>query len=332
MPILDARHDLGHPVEGDSAWSESYYFNGYDPASDSGLFTRIGVRPNEGTMDVGLSVWLPTGEIAELRSVVECHEVPGRVLEVGPVRYEMIEPMARWRITADAEFSARPCVRGDASSRPVSISVDLTFDGIAPPIGTDGESSGSPRTEEARAASGTTGKGHFEQAGTWGGTITVDGTPLTWSGARGNRDRSWGPRRWGGPTMWRWFSLNVGDVLQVGGIRIGTPAGDLHRGWIWDGEHASSVANWGLRTELAGDGVTHRVVHLTVTDKGGREFELRGDVMRVADIGRAGGTMVNEGLTRWTYQDPAGITHVGYGISEYLHQLDEHGVPSVPVE
>ena len=27
-----------------------------------------------------------------------------------------------------------------------------------------------------------------------------------WHGAHGNRDRSWGPRRWGGPKMWRWFS------------------------------------------------------------------------------------------------------------------------------
>ena len=36
MPILDERHDFMHPVEGDSAWSESYYFNAYDPVSDSG--------------------------------------------------------------------------------------------------------------------------------------------------------------------------------------------------------------------------------------------------------------------------------------------------------
>ena len=27
MPILDERRDFAHPVEGDSAWSESYYFN-----------------------------------------------------------------------------------------------------------------------------------------------------------------------------------------------------------------------------------------------------------------------------------------------------------------
>ncbi len=67
MPILEPSHDYAHPVEGDTAWSESYYFNAYDPISDSGFFTRIGIRPNEGTMDVGMSVWLPGGELAEYR-------------------------------------------------------------------------------------------------------------------------------------------------------------------------------------------------------------------------------------------------------------------------
>ena len=48
------------------------------------------------------------------------------------------------------------------------------------------------------------------------------------------------PRRWGGPRMWRWFSINISDDVHFGGIRIGTEAGDLHRGWVWkDGEHTS---------------------------------------------------------------------------------------------
>ena len=55
MPVLETHHDLAHPVEGDTAWSESYYFNAFDPGSDSGFFTRIGIRPNEGTMDVSMS-------------------------------------------------------------------------------------------------------------------------------------------------------------------------------------------------------------------------------------------------------------------------------------
>src|SRR5579871_5557071 len=112
MPILEARHDLAHPVEGDTAWSESYYFNGYDPGSDSGLFTRVGIRPNEGTMDVGMSVWLPGGDLAEYREVVEQHEMVDTVLEVGAVRYAMLEPMRAWRLTCDAEVPVRACTRG----------------------------------------------------------------------------------------------------------------------------------------------------------------------------------------------------------------------------
>ncbi len=47
MPLLDARHDTAHPVEKDDLyWSESYYFNGYCAATDTGLLGRIGIRPN----------------------------------------------------------------------------------------------------------------------------------------------------------------------------------------------------------------------------------------------------------------------------------------------
>ena len=64
VPALDESHDFAHPVESDSAWSESYYFNCYDPETDSGFFSRIGIRPNEGTIDAGCSFWLPGGGLA----------------------------------------------------------------------------------------------------------------------------------------------------------------------------------------------------------------------------------------------------------------------------
>ncbi len=344
MPILKERHDYAHPVEGDTAWSESYYFNAYDPGTDSGFFTRIGIRPNEGTMDVGLSLWLPDGDLGEYRSVKEQREMVDTVLEVGAVRYEMIEPLQSWRLTMEGEVRSRACVRpgagdtdtgGPAAARPdraVPVVLDVRFDAVTPAIGTDGQGGDGPRSAEAAAAAGTVGKGHLEQAGRWTGTLAVDGRTLEWRGAHGNRDRSWGPRRWGGPKMWRWFSINVGDDTHFGGIRLGTGAGDLHRGWVWHEGKATSVAEWRVRTELAGDGVTHRVVHLDVVDKSGRTHPLRGEVMRVADIGQAGGTMVNEGLARWTYADPTGPERTGYGICEYLHQLDDAGRPVVPVE
>jgi len=38
-------------------------------------------------------------------------------------------------------------------------------------------------------------------------------------------------------------------------------------------------------------------------------------------------TIVNEGLARWHYDG-----RIGYGISEYLHQLDGDAKPVVPIE
>jgi len=329
MPILEPRHDYAHEVEPDTAWSESYYFNAYDPATGSGLFTRVGIRPNEGTMDVGLSVWLPGGDLAEYHHVVEAHEMCEAPLAVGGVRYELLEPLHSWRLVADVEAVARRCTRSHPDRRPVVIGLDVTFEALTPAVGSDGGGGGS---SQSGAAATTTGKGHLEQAGRWTGTLTVDGVPYRWTGARGNRDRSWGPRHWGGPPMWRWLSINIGDDLHFGGIRLGTDVGDLHRGWVSEGGRVTSVRDWGLSTELADDGLTHRVVHLVVTDKADRTYDLTGRVLRVADIGRPGGTIINEGLTEWTYRAGDGTSTVGYGIAEYLHQVDGSGRPRVPVE
>jgi len=77
-----------HPAEGERAWSESYYFNCYDPVTDCGFFTRIGVRPNEGTIDVWLSLWLPDGRLAHLGPVREQHEMIDCGLTVGGLTYD----------------------------------------------------------------------------------------------------------------------------------------------------------------------------------------------------------------------------------------------------
>ncbi len=130
--------------------------------------------------------------------------------------------------------------------------------------------------------------------------------------------------------MWRWFSINIDDGTHFGGIRIGTDAGDLLRGWVWkDGEHAS-VAEWKVTSELEDDGVMHKVTHVLANDKLGRTHELRADLLRV-DPGNAGirpnATIVNEGLAKWTYG-----CREGYGISEYLQQLDENAKPVIAIE
>lgn len=316
-PVLDEHHDFAHPVEGDTAWSESYYFNCYDPETDCGFFTRIGVRPNEGTMDVGMSVWLPGGGLATVRDVKPQHEMVDDELAVGSVRYERLEPMKRWRIT----------VAGGSTDS--GVAMDVTFDALTPAIGTDGQGRTGQGVTAATAQS--VGKGHLEQAGRWSGWIEAAGQRHTLSGdARGNRDKSWGPRRWGGPKMWRWFSINIGDDVHFGGIRIGTDAGDLQRGWVWKDGEATSIREWRVRTALHPDGVTHRRSYVTAVDKKGREHDLEAEVLRVEpgpDGIKPSTTIVNEGLARWFYEG-----ETGYGIAEYLHQLDENAEPVVPIE
>src|SRR5438046_1110876 len=141
MPLLDEHHDFAHPVEGDQAWSESYYFNAYDPVSDTGFFTRIGVRPNDGTMDVGMSVWLPGTGLAHLAGVRECHEMTDTELEVEGVRYERLEPMRSWRITASGDAPARDLADRGAPKRQVSLALDVRFDALTPAVGVDGQGS-----------------------------------------------------------------------------------------------------------------------------------------------------------------------------------------------
>lgn len=327
MPVLDAVHDFAHPVEDDTAWSESYYFNAYDPVTDTGLFTRIGIRPNEGTMDVGLSVWLPGTDLALVAGVRPQATMTDRDLDVAGVRYERIEPMREWRLSADAEATIRD-LSGRRESRRERVALDLTFRALTSAVGSDGQGrDGAGASAETRRL---VGKGHLEQAGRWTGWIAAGDRRWELGQARGNRDKSWGARRWGGPRMWRWFSINLGDDMHLGGIRIGTDAGDLHRGWVWrDGEPAS-IRHWQLETTLAADGLTHRNVHLRATDARGRVHALSGDVLRVAPVAHEVGgrrTIINEGLARWT-----GEGREGHGIAEYLHQLDTEGRPLVAIE
>jgi hypothetical protein len=325
MPILDPRHDGMHPVEGDSAWSESYYFNGYAPEIETGFYTRIGIRPNEGTIDVMLALWLTGQRVAFGRAQRAQHEMCESPLEVEGVRYECLEPGHRWRLTSDAAGKVYDLRTGsEAATRLV---MDLEFESLIPMIGVDGQ--GASGAGASAATGQATGKGHLEQAGRWTGWIEVDGERRELGGnARGNRDKSWGPRRWGGPRMWRWFSINISDDVHFGGIRIGTEAGDLHRGWVWkDGEN-TSLSEWRVRTETRKDGVTQKSVDVVAVDKRGREHHLHAEVLAVFPGGaRKGGTVVNEGLARWTHE---GVT--GYGIAEYLHQFDDEGRPLVAIE
>src|SRR5438477_9315645 len=227
-------------------------------------------------MDVGLSTWLPGSELSVVRGVRDQGVMVDTGLEVAGVTYERLAPLKEWRITCDAEAIVLELGKA-GGMHPGTLAMDVTFSALIPAVGTDGQGK---RTEGVSAeTSNSVGRGHLEQSGRWSGWIEADGQRFRLGPqARGNRDKSWGPRRWGGPKMWRWFSINIGDDVHFGGIRIGTEAGDLHRGWVWRDGHAASVRRWDVTTTLASDGVTHTTTDLVVTDARDRRHALHGEL------------------------------------------------------
>src|SRR3954465_13826406 len=172
MPELDESHDFAHPVESDTAWSESYYFNCYDPQTDSGFFTRIGVRPNEGTIDAGCSFWLPDGGLAGLHHVREQRVMIDDDLVVGPITYERLAALKQWGLTVDGD--ATPGHSGSRGGESVHVAMDVVFDALTPAYGGDGQGKDAADASSAQTRL-SVGKGHLEQAGRWTGGVEGGG-------------------------------------------------------------------------------------------------------------------------------------------------------------
>lgn len=318
MPVLDAHHDCGHAVEDDADWSESYYFNGYDAQADAGFFARLAIRPNEPHADAFVSLWLPHGDAARLAESRHADLPDPGSPQFTTLRAECLEPMQRWRLAADG-------LADDGRA----VALEVGFEALMPPLGVD---AAGRRVSDATGAAvtGSLASGHFEQAGRWRGQVVVDGRALPLHG-RGNRDKSWGPRRTdGGRGMryWRWFSMNFGDRLHLGGIRVGTTSGTLERGWLWRDGEAISLRGLEVSTRLAADGLRQQGVSVLARDKAGRDYRFDGEVLRSVPLLARGHEhmAIFEGLTRWHH---AGA--VGYGICEYAHHLDDNGRPLVPI-
>ena len=282
-------------------------------------------------MDVGMSLWLPGGELGEYRGGKEQRTMVDTVLEVGAVRYEMLEALQSWRLTTVTEVQARARACGASQIQPVHVALDVRFDAVTPAIGTDGQPSGGPQSAEAAAAAGTVGKGHLEQAGRWTGGIrstarATSGSARTATAIAPGARADGAARGCGGGSP----STSTRTSTSAASGSAPRPATSTAAGC--GTATRTSVGRVDVTTELAEDGVDPACRAPRGAGQGGPQFRLRGDVLRVADIGRAGGTMVNEGLARWTYEDPDGAARTGYGICEYLHQLDAAGRPVVAVE
>lgn len=180
--ITDADERL-HPVEDPSPhWSDSLYFNAWDPTSSAFVMTRIAVLANSGRVTGGMIVWVDGAlSYGYGRELDEIPPTDWDVMATDGLTYRMLQSGQAWAVQlAD----------GDARAH-------LEWHGLSPATSYDAHPSGPLPKAVAW--------GHYEQSCRVTGDLIVDGHTIAFDGF-GQRDHSWGFRHWAGLHQWHWVT------------------------------------------------------------------------------------------------------------------------------
>jgi hypothetical protein len=200
-PIHQTCEPIAHIGTSDRNFYDRYFFNGYTPDGSTYFAAALGSYPNRQVMDAAFSV-VRRGRQYVLRAsrLAGTERMDTRV---GPVGVEVIEPLARLRLTVEPNR--------------FGISGDLLFTRRAPVL------------EEPRFLRRIDGRIFMDytrltQHGEWSGTLAVEGERIDVGALRfrGTRDRSWGirpvgEREAGAPSFplqffWLWAPLHFDDL------------------------------------------------------------------------------------------------------------------------
>lgn len=291
-----------HPVEDPSEhWSDSLYFNLWDPASGLFVLTRIAVLPNRPATTAGFIAWIG-GRPSYLygHTLDEVPLADWDDLSVAGLRYREIEPLKSWEVSVD-----------DGANKAV-----LRWDGFTGVI---------DYGDNRRPLPKPVAWGHYEQTARVTGEVELNGTAITVDGV-GQRDHSWGFRDWAGIEAWHWVtgfvgakeaaapdqrSFNLFEVVDKHGVRT-------VNGFVHDQGADLLVVDAHRTTECTPDGAPKDTT-LSLTTEGGRTFTFHGvghgqelPVRPGRNIGLQ--TVIHEQPTRFETDD--GLH--GYGIYELL--------------
>jgi hypothetical protein len=320
-----------HPTGEDRAWSESYYFNFVDPKSGVGMFTRMGFRPGNGWADALHAVYLGGQRVAFTygrRDIGKDLTAYDGDLKVGNLALTCETPFRRWTVAYDGPAQDIPdgaILVTPAKERP---------DGWYTPTTLSMQVDVMTLTEPHYAADGA--HGHFEQSIHATGSLTIAGEEIVFDGY-GVRDKSWGPRNWGGssveggPSMAGstaaapnpfvfWFSMNFGAEVSLGGACFRRADGSMKgEGWFQDADGMDTFDQVVVETTFRPDSILHDGVTLTGRTGKGRELRIEGRVLSMCPTKipfPGGATFVNEGLAKFSMDG-----REGFGIAESWHNV-----------
>jgi hypothetical protein len=320
-------HDEYMHAGDESNFNESMYFNVYDPGSRFGGFFRLGNRPNEGTGEMTVCLYLPDGRVAFMfqRPEVRTNEA----FDAAGLRFEVHEPFEHLTVRYEGKAIVLddPLVLADprkafTESPRTTVTADLEYRRVSDMFGGEPEESHEKPGEEFA-------KGHYEQLVKATGTVTVGDDRFDVSGY-GLRDHSWGPRYWQAPFYYRWLTANFGDDFGFMGSRVARRDSDGTRGgFVWDSGKLHLCRDFRISTGWTGEDSYHQTIEATLhaKDDAGEplEWAVTGTVLNMVPLrNRREGmvTRISEGLTEWKLADG----RTGYGWSEYLDQIED-GAP-----
>lgn len=326
--------DLMHENTGESNFNESAYYNFFDRNARAGGFVRLGNRPNEGCAEMTVCLYLPDRTVGFMFKRPEISH--NKAHDAGGLKFEVFKPFEHHRVT----YQGKVCVlknplemaepQAAFKNNPhLPCELELDYYGTAP--GWGGEmrektASGWQSVKPSGDPSQQFAKGHLEQLGHAVGRLKLGGdASLNLKlDALGLRDHSWGPRYWQGPKYYRWLTMNFDEGLGgMATITVNRDGSEHPGGFIARKGHPTlSVTRVNVETEFTGEQKLHDRIRVTFhTDGGDRPEVVTGKVISMIPLrNRREGmiTRIAEGMTEWRWGDK-----VGYGLSEYLDQLEE---------
>jgi hypothetical protein len=327
-PIDEYMHEVGPEPN----FNESMYFNVVDHSSGVGGFFRVGNRPNEGTGEMTVCLYLPDGRVGFMFKRPEVRS--NDAFDSAGLRFEVVEPFEELRVTYDGKVVLLddPLQLEDPkaafTSNPyAAVSVQLAYTRVSDMFGGEPDES-----HERPGGAGSGGwenefaKGHYEQLVAATGSITVGDEEWAIDGF-GLRDHSWGPRYWQAPWYYRWLTANIGPDFGFMLSRIARRDGEGTRGgFVWQDGRLHLCDRCDISTVWT-DGNYQQTIEASLgSNRSDREWSIRGDVRTMVPLrnrrqtpdGEWLHTRIGEGLTRWRVD---GVEGEGWGLSEYLDQV-----------
>ncbi len=327
------------PVTDDPLYNDSHYFNFFDHDHGIGAFTRIGKLANRNA-SIGLFfIYLREGQ-AFIFAQSEHIPRDRTDLRSGSLRYEIVKPLEELQIVNRARFlrleNPRDWIDPVGLCHRVSdddfvdVDIDITFKGW-------GEVHNAKKLYARGLARRMIEKDfglkdlmetskyaaeHYEQAGSYRGTIRIGDRTIKLENATGHRDHSWGYRDISAAKSWTWLTVQFRESMAVNVACFKAGKLDIMSGYIYRNGRNHALREIQLDTVYEEDGLTQKFLRFIVEDTGGFRMDVEGRVLNaipivVVDDDKTR-TLAFEAMTEYHWQG-----RMAYGISEYVHRIDK---------